>query len=150
MVDKENHQKDSEASEKDFIQTIFNRGRASSEKLQDLMINISNAALGVFFFSLTTEIKPPLREIESFSLFLAVVFFALASSIGLLSWYSDGKWNFFWASAMKETNKASKKELYTKRDKWKNIDHKGGRIHLICFVAGFAMAIAYLILRISN
>ena len=138
----------SEKNEDDLSRIASERGRSSAAEGTKLLITISMTSLGVFFVTLTREIKPELTNPQKTIAIMAVSLMGIASACGILSWWIDAKAHINWALARTQKDKKIRSKHYKLRDKWKRFEKINNRVFFVAFPFGILSAIAFIILRI--
>lgn len=131
-----------------FPQVIHDRARTAAEELHKLLVSLSTASLAVYFVALTSKIDPPLTFMQQGTVLGGLGSMALALGCGIFVWYADMKRNFYWASAMRQTNKQSREELYARRDLWQHMKNKAVVGLDVFFLAGIVCSVTYVVMRV--
>jgi hypothetical protein len=131
-----------------FPQILHDRARGAAEELHRLLISLSTAGVGVFFVSLTGKTEPQLTLVQRVSVLVALLTMAGAALSGIVSWYSDCRRNYFWASALMAKERAERSKLYRQREHWLKLAHGAARCLLALFVVGILASMVYMVCRI--
>jgi hypothetical protein len=131
-----------------FPQILHDRSRNTGNELFRLLISLSTGTLGIYFFALTTEAKPPLTELQQVIALLALSFMAIAVLSGIVSMHSDSRRNYYWACALQPSDKDKKNSLYKKRDLWIKWEYRTFLFLATGFCGGILSTLAYMVCRV--
>lgn len=132
-----------------LAEILHDRAREASSQHRNLLVSLSTGCLAVFFVTLTTKIDPPLTNTQSLTLLISLSAMSLAIIVGLLSWYSDGRRNYFWASGIQSDEGERRKRLFKQRNNWYKMMQLSNIFQRSLFIIGILSASFYLFLRIN-
>src|SRR5438876_12406472 len=78
-------------------QVLYDRSRTSGIELFKHMSTLATAAVGVFFFALSTKVEPPLNADQRLTVIVALGFKMLTLFCGICGWMADGWFYESWA-----------------------------------------------------
>ena len=106
------------AGEEDLARVLHDRARESGLELRKTLAALATGALGVYFFSLTAEVTPPLTTRQVEILLVGVTLMAISSLTGLTSWYADSRRNYLYAIGLKAKGER-RRSLVRREKRWK-------------------------------
>src|SRR5207249_12061841 len=71
-------------------QVLYDRSRTSGIELFKHLSTLATAAVGVFFFALSTKVEPPLNADQRLTIIVALGFMMLTLFCGICGWMADG------------------------------------------------------------
>src|SRR5438552_15044702 len=78
-------------------QVLYDRSRTSGIELFKHLSTLATAAVGVFFFALSTKVEPPLNADQRLTIIVALGFMMLTLFCGICGWMADGRFYESWA-----------------------------------------------------
>jgi hypothetical protein len=131
-------------------QLLHNRAGDSAKETRQTIITLATGSLAVFFLALTSEIKPPLTDVQQATVLIAMVAMALAIFAGLWSAYADAQWSYHWADQVEKIKYLGEKGIPEQKgvDDWHF--HKGWseKAEILFFVIGVLVSVGYIALRV--
>ena len=134
----------------DFADTLHARAREAASEQRKLLISLSTGGVGVFFFSLTSTISPPISELQKYFISASLVFLASAILSGLYAWHADALRNYYWAQVEAGEQKKDGTEYDYLAGLWKRRLQWSTTILISSFILGQLFAIAYIWARIFS
>src|SRR5688572_24826617 len=134
----------------EFADTLHERSRDSAFEYRKLLTSLSTGSLALFFLALTTEVRPPLTEIQVATLSIAVLCMATATFSGLYCWHADATRNYFWARVEEGKQRSGGPEFDTLAKTWKRRLERATTALKYAFAAGIASSVAYILQRVTE
>ncbi|TWU15045.1 hypothetical protein [Allorhodopirellula heiligendammensis] len=131
-----------------FQDQLHNRAREASLEQRKLLVSLSTACLGAYFFALTVKVDPMLLYSQKVVLGIGAVFLFIAVLAGLIAWQSDAQRNYFWARGLQATTTEKRSPFFEKKNRWAKRMEKSMRVLRYSFALGVFAGVSYSIMRV--
>jgi hypothetical protein len=128
-------------------QVLYDRSRTAGIELFKHLSTLATAAVGVFFFALSTKVEPPLDADQRLTIIVALGSMMLTLFCGICGWMADGWFYESWARYVsgKEPDTSwqtrERANLMRKTFVW---------LAIVSFLVGALAAVRYVYLRLAT
>jgi Na+-transporting methylmalonyl-CoA/oxaloacetate decarboxylase gamma subunit len=127
---------------------LHDRAREASLEQRKLLISLSTACLGAYFFALTVKVDPVLPYSQKVVLGIGAVFLFVAVLAGLIAWQSDAQRNYFWARGIQATTSEKRSPFLEKKNRWAKRMEASMSVLRYAFALGVFAGVSYSIMRV--
>jgi preprotein translocase subunit SecG len=127
-------------------QVLYNRSHTSGIELFKHLSTLATAAVGVFFFALSTKVEPPLNADQRLTVIVALGFMMLTLFCGICGWLADG---WFYESWARHVSGKEPETSWQTRERANLMRKTFAWLAIVSFLIGALAAVRYVYLRLA-
>ena len=129
------------------VQVLYDRSRTSGIELLKHLSTLATAAVGVFFFALSTKVDPPLTADQRLTVIVALGFMMLTLFCSICGWMADG---WFYESWARYASGKEPEMNWQTRERSNLLRKTFVWLVIVSFLIGALAAVRYVYLRLET
>jgi hypothetical protein len=128
-------------------QILYDRSGTSGIELFKHLSTLATAAVGVFFFALSTKVEPPLNADQRLTVVIALGFMMLTLFCSICGWMADG---WFYESWARQVSGKEPETSWQTRERANLMRKTFVWLAIVAFLLGALAAVRYVYLRLET